>query len=272
MSAILVLRQRDAVHMMTDGAAYEQSGIMHSVDLKKCFAMPEISAAVACTGPATISGYFGYRLQEVFDSFDDLVATGNERLPGLFQEYADAMRDGDAFSTLYLIGWHAGAARPAAYAMDMWTDGSSRIKQVLENGAAAGTPPPERFKLLEQLVAGTPIPPAENLAVAGWKVADDINRMDPEIDLLHLMEVQRHEEIEGHHWVGGNALLTSVDRHGVSQRIVHTWSEDLVGRTIEPRPIIDWKAWRAARTPAAPEGMSRLRRQMLERKTRKAAR
>ena len=66
MSAILVLRQRDAVHLMTDGAAYEQpSGIMHSVDLKKCFAMPEISAAVACTGPATISGFFGYRLPEV---------------------------------------------------------------------------------------------------------------------------------------------------------------------------------------------------------------
>lgn len=272
MSAILVLRQHDSVHMMTDGAAYEQpSGIMHSVDLKKCFAMPEISAAVSCTGPATLSGYWGYRLPEVFDSFDDLVATGNDRLPSLFEEYADAMREGDAFSTFYVIGWHAGAARPAAYCMDMWTDSSSRIDQVLANGHAAGTTVPQRFKLAEQLAAGTPIPAADRMTAAGLKIADDVNRMDPEIDLLHLMEVQRHEKIEGHHWVGGNAMLTSIDRHGVSQRIVHTWSEDEVGKVIEPPPI-DYKAWRTARTMARiriPDGLSRLQRERMEKKARK---
>jgi hypothetical protein len=35
--------------------------------------------------------------------------------------------------------------------------------------------------------------------------------MQPDDDLLYLMEVARHEEIEGHYWVGGEAALTSID-------------------------------------------------------------
>jgi hypothetical protein len=28
---------------------------------------------------------------------------------------------------------------------------------------------------------------------------------------MHLIEVARHEEIEGHYWVGGEAVLTSIE-------------------------------------------------------------
>jgi hypothetical protein len=245
-TAILVLRQRHAVHLMCDMAAYEQNGILRSITHRKCVAMPEISAAVACTGPAMLGAFFADRLSEMFRSFDDVVKNGNECLPGLFKEYADDERDGDANSTFYVIGWHRAQNRPAAYCMDLWTDNSTRIAQVLANGSNADLT--ERFKLKEQLAAGTPLPGPDLLAAAGWSI-DDENDMDPEIGLLHLMEIQRHEEVEGAHWVGGGAFLTSIDLHGVTQRVVHRWREDKIGEFIKPRPI-DYDAWMAARSPA----------------------
>jgi hypothetical protein len=235
LTAILVLRQRSSVHLMCDLAAYEKNGILRSITHRKCVAMPEISAAVACTGPAMLGSFFGDRLPEMFKSFDDLVKNGNECLPELFQEYADDERDGDANSTFYIIGWHSAQNRPAAYAMDLWTNTSSRIAQVLENSSPAANR--ERFKLDEQLAAGTPLPGPDLLAAAGWSMPDDENTMNPEIGLLHLMEIQRHEEVEGAHWVGGGAFLTSIDRNGVTQRIVHRWREDKVGEFIKPLPI-----------------------------------
>jgi hypothetical protein len=100
------------------------------------------------------------------------------------------------------------------------------------------------------------------------------------LDLLHLLEVQRRTKFslgEGYperHWVGGLALLTTVTKDGVSQRVMHRWDEDRLGEIIEPLPVADWKSWRATKAKAAmPDGMSRLKRDMLAKKIakRKAA-
>jgi hypothetical protein len=84
------------------------------------------------------------------------------------------------------------------------------------------------------------------MKAAGFSIPADVNVMRPDIDLLHLMEIARHEEIQGCHWVGGKAVLTSIDSSGVTQNTLHVWEEDMVGDLITPLPI-DWKAWRAAR-------------------------
>jgi hypothetical protein len=266
-SSILVLRQRSSVHLMCDAATYDYpAGILRAVDLKKCYALPGLSAAVSCTGPADLGAFFGHCLPQHVTSFDRLIAMGNEIIPELFENYAEAVRGGDANSTLYLIGWHEGAQRPAAYSIELWTEGSSKITNVLDNSANAASI--ERYKLKETILAGTPLPGPDLLAAAGLSIPDDENEMSPEIDLLHLMEVQRHERIDGNYWVGGHAFLTSIDRRGISQRVVHRWEEDRVGSLITP-PAIDWSAWRAVREATAPAPISRLRRMMLERRDKK---
>lgn len=238
-------------------------------NVPKCVAMPTISAAISCTGPTKIGPYFSFRLSYEFQSFDDLVLRGDEILPELFEEFSSVERDGDVLSSLYLIGWHEDEARPAAYSMDMWTDDSSRIEQVIENSSnCVGR---QRFKFSEQLLGGTPIPGANLIAAAGLKIPDDVNDMNPEIDLLHLMEIQRHEKIEGHYWVGGKALLTSIDRSGITQRVVHHWKEDRIGEVITPQPIdwIKWRAEREANSPTAiavPAGMNRHERRRASRR------
>jgi hypothetical protein len=179
----------------------------------------------------------------------------------MFRDYAE-----DAFSTFYVIGWHRADPRPAAYCMNLWTDNSTRLAQVVENSSAdSGV---QRFKFEELLLSGTPGPSSDLTTAAGFSIPADVNDMRPEIDLLHLTEIARHEEIEGHHWVGGKAVLTSIDASGVTQKTLHVWKEDVVGEWITPLPI-DWAAWRAALTTAdIPTGLSRLHRERMERKAR----
>lgn len=96
--------------------------------------------------------------------------------------------------------------------------------------------------------------------------------MDPETELLHLLEIQRRIPFDGRYYVGGQALLTSIDRSGVHQRIVHKWDEDEPGKVIVPQPI-DWAAWLSKRTLTAAgidiSGLSRLQRERMLKKARK---
>jgi hypothetical protein len=234
---------------MTDGAAYDgTTGELRSFDLVKGIALPDLHMAIACNGPALLGQYLSERIADEFASFDDFVSRGELMLPDMFGEYAEYNCNADALSTFYVIGWHRHATpRPAAYSMNLWTDDCSRLAQVVENMSAdSGV---QRFKFEELALAGTPIPGSDLIESAGLRIPDDVNDMRPELDLLHLMEIARHEEIDGHHWVGGNAVLTSVDEIGVTQKTLHVWEEDEVGEPITPLPI-DWASWRAARLPA----------------------
>jgi hypothetical protein len=231
---------------MTDAAAYDgETGELHSVDLVKCIALPELHLAIACTGPALLGHYLAGRIEGEFDTFDDFVGRGEVLLPGMFEDYAYDNCGGDALSNFYVGGWHRHATpRPAAYCMNLWTDDCSRLAQVTENSSTDGRY--QRFKFEEVALAGTPIPGSDLITAAGLRIPADVNEIRPDLDLLHLIEVARHEKIEGHHWVGGKAVLTSIDASCVTQTTIHVWEEDVVGDPITPLPI-DWAAWRAAR-------------------------
>jgi hypothetical protein len=176
-------------------------------------------------------------------------------------------------STLYVIGWHARENRPGGYVVDLWTDSSSQKSQVFSESdpEAVAQAVATRSKLKEirpGYLNGTPMPTAEQCDAAGFELRD-AHEYDPAVDLLHLARQELDDDGLG--WVGGKAILTTIDERGISQRVLHHWTEDAVGAPIRPKPI-DWTAWRAARVPAVPEGMSRLRREILGRKTRKAGR
>jgi hypothetical protein len=53
----------------------------------------------------------------------------------------------------------------------------------------------------------------------------------------------------------------------ITSRILRRWPDE-IGEKITPEPI-DLRAWRAARAPAIPEGLSRLQRERMEKKLRK---
>lgn len=275
MSSFLFLRQRDSVHLACDAAAYNgDTGILQAVNEAKCIAIPTLNAAISCVGPGETNALFATHMTQFFQSFDDLVERAAEFFPQTFEMIAEHWRGGDASASLALIGWHERENRPAAYSMNLWTDASSRIENVLEaSGKSAESA--ERFVLKEQVLGGTPLPSRQAIAAAGLQIPDDENDMRPDIDLLHLMEVQRQAVTENDlHFVGGKCLLTSIDRSGTMQRVIHRWAEDEVGNIVSPVAITDWSAWRREHEKrllpfAIPEGMSRLKREMLEKKLRK---
>lgn len=271
MTAIFVIKQRNAVHMMTDGAAYlRPSGIITSIDCKKAVAMPSLHAVVACTGPWDLGAFYAKCLPTLVASFDELVDRADVLLPKVFKHFAEARRGGDAVSTLYLIGWHRRRDEPGCYAIDMWSEGGTQIDRVKRN-ALPGQAMPTQQRLIAQDASGTPMPSPARAAEAGFRLADDNEKIEPEIDLLHLLEVGRQERVDNLHWVGGNAMLTTLTRGAIDQRVIHKWQEDRIGEKLAPRPV-NWKSWIAARRLAAapiPSGLSRLQRERMEKKARK---
>jgi hypothetical protein len=93
--------------------------------------------------------------------------------------------------------------------------------------------------------------------------------------LLHTIEAQRRDLPFGleAHFVGGFAQVTTVTPTSIQQRILTRW-DDKTGEPITPGPI-DWAKWReqhgvSTKQPALPAGLSRLKRQMLEKKAAKS--
>lgn len=118
MSAINALVQRSSVHMMTDGLSYH-SGIPFEVDVHKTLVLAPWRAALAATGPAQFGEFLASEVVDRFHSFDHLISEGEGTLGQLFRDYAAEYRNGDAVSSLVLIGWRGDEDRPAAYAMEL---------------------------------------------------------------------------------------------------------------------------------------------------------
>lgn len=274
MSAINALVQRSSVHMITDGLSYH-GGIPFSVDDQKTHLLSTWRAALAATGPALLGEFLAGEIARQFRSFDHVVSEGEQAIERLFRDYVNEYRNGDAVSSLVLIGWHNGEDRPMALAMDMATVGE-KLKWVERHGT--GSSPEHRFKLLELKEIAMPPATLSQLQAASYTFRD-YDAMDPETDLLHLLEIQRRILVDGHYYVGGQALLTSIDKTGVRQRIIHRWDEDEPGKPITPRSI-NWKTWladhsrdRTERTLEAAginlSGLSRLQRERMWKKAKK---
>lgn len=247
MSAINVLVQSDSVHMMCDGLSYID-GVPFEVNLNKAHLLRGMRAALSATGPADLGRFIAEHIEREFTSFDDLAGNGSERIKQLFREYVDTYRDGNAVSVLSLIGWHEKENRPAAYGIDMETKGAKA------EWVNANSPHPDGFGVVSDLtetrVSAMPCPTLEIAKAAGYDlIATDDDAKDPATDLLHLLEIQRRMLIDGVSYVGGLAMITSIDTISVTQRVVHVWENDKPGVKIEPEEI-DWKGWKAMRVAA----------------------
>lgn len=258
MSAINGFVRSDAAFLMSDGLSY-LDGIADATLLNKTHRLCGINAVVAATGPAQFGEWLAGRL--VYKTFDGLIETADWQIKRLFERYAREYRNNDAVAGVVLAGWHEKDDRPALYAIDLETSGSPTAERIAAQDNYAGKY--AAADLMELTVTSAPVPTRAEFAEAGYDLGADFERVDPATYLLHLTEIQRHAKFGGEHVVGGQAVLTTITRDGTEQRVVHTWPDE-PGKPVVPEPI-DWTAWRAARE----KPMSRLKRQIAERKKRK---
>lgn len=273
MSALITLRQREAVHILCDGAGYDAEGTVRAI-MSKSFAIPHLSAVISTRGPAIALPFIATRLSTLFSSFDELVSGIEAELPKIIEDAGALFAVSGAGSTeMALIGWSDQNDTGMAFTIQSGDASETRAEY-------ADVEQPDSFKLVERLAAfAWPAPSAEIMRVAAHGFLDaDIEKLVPAVDLLQIMEMQRQSLVEYNgldiYVVGGLALLSTVSRGGtITQQVIHRWPEDRIGADIVPEPIDDWKQWRAdliiKNAGGSPAGMSRLKREMFERKARK---
>lgn len=276
MSAINVLRLPDAVHVFTDAASYDEDGVLQAI-APKCCVMPHLPAALATRGPRRATDLLAAILGGLFQTFDELVSNIEYQLPLICDE-ADELRSEFAPRIeLLLAGWSAERAGPETYFMQT----ESNPWQPEPDETLAGeflNPAPFTLRKLPEAFISPNIDPEDlRASLPPGRQINGVQNLDPAVDGLRLLELQRAQRRElvpggtQAHWIGGFGMLTSVRYDRVEQRVIGRWNDE-VGRLIDPPPV-NWSEWNAAhRPPGAPEHLSRLRQEMLQRKAKKLAR
>lgn len=285
MTAInIVCRPRQQqIMILTDGAHYLADGTLIGLAAKGS-PVPSWPGYVVGRGPSVASIELGYALAMRFSTFDDLIAGVEDILPSEVAHLNLSHFDGAAAATIELVlaGFSKDRSGPEAYLIrssDLLPPGMDQDAfdaMRLENNAAGRVVASGDAYKLERLpdVAVAPAIPQSDREASGYAGIDP-DEPDGQVlnDLMLAIELQRQQLVNDAHFVGGMAVLTTITPNSISQRVVKRWERDAVGEPIQADPI-NWKAWRDEREGAAvasidTAGMSRAKRELMERKARK---
>lgn len=236
MAAINIIRQRQAVHVISDGVFCDTAGIVCEIG-PNAFALPHLPAALAIRGSTHLMPFLIHRLSRECRSLEDLlskiVRTAREvhmSFPMAFGtlEHGAVEPDFD----LVIAGWSRSRSVSSSYLV------SSRDRVVSPTITAYAW---QLLELPDVLIAP---PVGENYVTSsGWKVPESAESFRPDTDGIPLLQAQRlsRRELDSRsgkpdyaHVVGGFIQVTSVIPHGVNLEILHWWP-DKVGRRIEPQ-------------------------------------
>jgi hypothetical protein len=218
-TAINIIRQRDAVHVLTDGASYDHEGVL-AWPGPKIWPLPHLHAVVAVSGLRLMPGIAVELLSQAADSYDELKAKAADVVREIdtdFAPFADAFAMGETPLAIVVAGF--GAAGPDSYI-------------VANHGRYPGISP-------FTVTTTGPIAIMPEIDVQAW--ADSIGRniagaddLDPAVDGLRLLEVQRatpvpvlgNEAVQAR-IVGSFAQLTTIHRDGeISTRVLKRWDDE----------------------------------------------
>jgi hypothetical protein len=236
MAAINVIRQRQAVHIVSDGAFCDATGIVCEIG-PNAFALPHLPAALAIRGSSHFMPFLVHRLSRECRSFDDMLP---KIVPAALEVHGSFPM---AFGTLgygtiepdfdiVAVGWSKARDAPASYLV------SSQDRPVAQGLAAKAW---ELVELPDVLIA----PPIaeKQISAVGWNVPYSPESFRPDVDGVALLKAQRlsRRELDPRsgmrgqvYVVGGFIQLTTVSSHGVNSDVLHWWP-DTVGRRIEPQ-------------------------------------
>lgn len=269
MSAINIVVQRDAAHIITDGAAYAIDGILHAA-INKVMTVPHLGAAIGVRGPALALACLGADIGMRFASFDAVVAGLADEARDLVAKYSSIWQDDYPVASIeiYLVGWSDERESFEAYTMRTV---AADMEFAEQNYAVEGAIQSEPFELLRlDAVSAIPGFDVNELAETGY-AARSADAFDPEIDGRRVLEVQRQicaplaPDMPATHHVGCFAQRTTIRRGSIEQVIFHRW-DDQIGEPIQPGPL-DYEGLSVLRRDVS--GFSRLQRQRMDKKARK---
>ena len=233
MTAISIIRQRDQIHVLSDGAFYKPDGTLTNI-APKVFPLPHMSAAIAFRGSQRFIKPFYTRMMDCnfnLDNLDHLLLVAAMWGREAFDEQEQA--DYDNHADLFLAGYSDARARFESYVMPTHDRYSETPGFELCRAF-------ELFDLPE--VAVTPQPTAREYSAVAWIEPPSTEAFDPVRDGTKLMEAQRlcagnldsrvPDGLQGY-GVGGFIMLTTITRYSIHQSILRRWPDE-IGRPIEP--------------------------------------
>lgn len=235
MAAINVIRQKEAVHIISDGAFCDNTGIVYEIG-PSAFVLPHLPAALAIRGSSHFMPFLVHRLSRECRSFDDLLAKivraaleVHTSFPMAFGtlEFGTMQPDFD----LVAVGWSKSRKATSSYLI-------TSHDRVVGRGLTSNA-----WQLLElpEVLIAPPIAETQ-ITTTGWKVPYSVESFSPETDGIALLQAQRLSRRELNersgtlgqvHVVGGFVQLTTVSPGGVDSRVLHWWPDE-VGRRINP--------------------------------------
>ena len=104
MSALNVIKQRDRVILSTDGAVYDMNtGVVQGFPAKQ-ITLPSLPAVLATRGAPLATPVYGHLLGCSFQSFDELIASIENELPGVHARIKFLCR-GNVNEPIFIAGW-----------------------------------------------------------------------------------------------------------------------------------------------------------------------
>jgi len=222
MTAINVIRQSKAVHILSDGVFCNAEGIICEVG-PNAFALPHLPAALAVRGSPQFMPFLVHRLGRECRTFEDLlkrvipVALEVHMSIPMTLGYGDVRPDFD----LVIVGWSHLRSMPESYLV-------SNQASVGQFGFEA-----KSWQLLD-LPDVTIAPPVGLTEINSlhWKVPDSAESFNPYTDGMKLLEAQRQSgrlyrgrNRGTHSAVGGFAQLTTVSSTRVDSVILYRWPD-----------------------------------------------
>ncbi|RJG51807.1 hypothetical protein D0Z70_22520 [Sphingobium terrigena] len=272
MSAIVILQQTDAIHLITDGATYRDDGTVLEIR-SKVTPLPAANCALAMRGGTWACQPLAAALS----------------LCGSFDEIAEVLPDVVAGMTAtYEIYFGDRPSHPKHFEIVIagWSDNMDRMVAAVALTRQRNDPDdPTGFSTFDIYEPGTLFVPGQGCTIPAIDIEAtlgrslttqaDIDALDPGMDGFTLHAAQRREpglyRGRAAYIIGGFAELTTVTRHGIESQVIHEWP-DAVGQKITPvdapplevaqRVVDAVSALRAAqqsalmRSPAGPELIS----------------
>jgi len=263
-SNIAFLPQHSTALVVADTAAYGDDGRVR-LFRSKIHAVDRWPGVISGCGNLLAGSTLKPMIANAFDSFDELVAGIETRLPALVNDAtaelsAIAGEIVELHHEFYFIGWSKAREAIEVYSIaisdKLPSDQSAEyVAEMKAVGKAAGAFELLRISGESADVFSTPPLPFHLSLDSSYASPLDGDSVDQAVRVMRLLiEAQRHVvTAEGTHLVGGWADIATVTPHGVEMGILCQWPEDQLEHAIQPA-VIDWNAFRAS--IGLPPGMS----------------
>jgi hypothetical protein len=219
MTAINVIRQSGAVHVLTDGAGIDANGAV-VLRTQKVFPLAHLNAVIACRGWPLFAACFAAQASIEASSFDQLKTIAVRLARSVIadaQHLMEASYAGAEFD-LVIAGWSEGTG-PNSYFLCSYEGVGVAPWAVAELGEISLLPTNEAVNADLEAAFPNGVRP------------DDV---DPAAVGLRILEIQRkHPTGRGLlRNVGAFAQLTTVTPDLITTRIIHRWPDEL-GRPLD---------------------------------------